>query len=522
MTAIQSLQYPNLTTMIYLLLLPIAYFLVKAIYNLFFHPLSRFPGPTLGIISRVPYVRSLYQGDFHQAIKALHEQYGPIVRVSANELSITDAKAWQDIYGYHKQKPNFPKNPTWMRPSVNGTNSIIASSNADHSRIRRLLAHAFSEKALRGQEPLLQSYVDLLIARLREKAKTSANHTANVDIVQWFNFTTFDITGDLSFGESFHCLENGIYHPWISMLFGNFKAVTLGVACRMLPGFETLLHWVLPKDVMQKRIDHFELARGKVHKRIKQGDDPRKPDFMSYVLRYNDEKGMTVPEIEATFSTLIIAGSETTATALSGIVHHLFKSLKSLEELTIEIRSSFKRDSDITLDHVTRLPFLNAVIEEGLRLCPPVPSILPRLVPPEGAYVCGYWLPGNTEISIPQYASSRSTTNFSNPNSFIPHRWLQIPDPSGLQLLPFASSLSIPPPSPQNVHNPVAFNPFSIGPRNCIGRNLAYLEMRLILVKLIWNFDLVPVRKVGEWGDQKTYILWQKEPLEVGLRNVER
>ena len=127
-----------------------------------------------------------------------------------------------------------------------------------------------------------------------------------------------------------------------------------------------------------------------------------------------------------------------------------------------------------------------------------------------------------TEISIPQYASFRSTTNFSNPNSFIPHRWLQIPDPSSLQLLPFASSLSIPPPSPQDVHNLTAFNPFSIGPRNCIGKNLAYLEMRLILAKLIWNFNLVPVGKVGEWGDQKTYVLWEKEPLEVGLREVKR
>ena len=271
--------------------------------------------------------------------------------------------------------------------------------------MRRLLAHGFSEKALRAQEPLLQSYVDLLIAQLRKRTSESVNHQANVDIVQWFNFTTFDIAGDLTFGESFHCLEEANYHPWVAILFLSFKAITLTTSCRLLPGFSTLLNWMMPKSIMQKRKDHFELATNRVHKRLEQGDNPQRPDFMTYVVRYNDEKGVTVPEIEATFSLLVIAGSETTATALSGMATYLLQSSQSLHTLTMEIRQSFKRESEITLDRVTKLPFLNAVIEEGLRLCPPVPSLLPRLVPTGGAIVCGNLIPGGVRFappSIPQ------------------------------------------------------------------------------------------------------------------------
>lgn len=103
---------------------------------------------------------------------------------------------------------------------------------------------------------------------------------------------------------------------------------------------------------------------------------------------------MTVPEIEATFSVLVIAGSETTAIVMSGIMSYLLKSPESLKELVAEIRGAFTHDEEMTVDRVTKLPFLNAVIEEGLRLCPPVPAILPRWVPPEGDFVCGEWLPG--------------------------------------------------------------------------------------------------------------------------------
>lgn len=106
----------------------------------------------------------------------------------------------------------------------NGVPSIlIANDVVDHSRIRRLLANAFSEKAPHEQKPLLQQYVDLLIASVRVRAIAGES----IDISDWLSFTTFDIIGDLSYGEWFNCLQCAVYHFWVTILFDIFKASAL-------------------------------------------------------------------------------------------------------------------------------------------------------------------------------------------------------------------------------------------------------------------------------------------------------
>lgn len=476
----------------------IVYFALAAIHNLYFHSLSRFPGPPLWAVSRIPYAYSLLKGDLTQRTQELHEHYGKVVRLAPNELSFIDGQAWQDIYNHHQGRPNFPKNPLWMVPGDNGIHSILSANNADHARYRRLLAHAFSEKALHEQEYLPLAYIDLLTRRLRGIISSSENHGAVVDIVKWLNFTTFDIVGDLALGESFHCLEESKYHGWVSILFTQFKAAGLFMSLRFFE-LDKLLLMVLPKSLLKKRAEHAKYSKDRIHHRLaqgKEGADSQRNDFMTYVLRYNDEKGMTVPEIEQTFRVLVVAGSETTGTALSGILGNLLQSPDAMEKITNEIRQSFKSASEICANRVSNLPYLNAVIEEGLRLCTPVALGLPRVVPTGGAEVSGQWLPGGTFVSCPGYASNRSVLNFPNsPSKFDPWRWL-----------------------PPSKASSSAFNPFSLGPRNCLGRNLAYLEMRLILAHLLWNFDLEAEDEAWKWEDQKTWILWEKKPLNVKIR----
>ena len=150
--------------------------------NLYRHLLSRFPGPRLWAISRIPYVWTLIKGDLTQRTHDLHERYGPIVRLAPNEPSFIDGQAWRDIYDHHQGRPNFPKNPLWMAPGDDGIHSILSANDADHARYRRLLSHAFSEKALRQQEDLIQSYIALLVQRLRTRA--SSTKLAVIDIVQ--------------------------------------------------------------------------------------------------------------------------------------------------------------------------------------------------------------------------------------------------------------------------------------------------------------------------------------------------
>ena len=383
------------------------YLIALTTYNLYFHPLSKYPGPKIWAISRIPYALSLASGNLHTKVKQIHDQYGEMVRLAPNEVSFINAQAWQDIHGHHT---NFPKSPRWIPPQANGYNSIVAAIGADHLRYRRLLTHAFSEKALREQEPILQSYVNLFISRLRELAATSPQAVAVVDIVEWYNFTTFDIIGDLAFNESFHCLDESRYHPWVKTLFNHFRMIALGASCRLLPPLDKLLQLALPKDAMRRRMEHFNSAKAKLHRRIAEGESASRKDFMSYVLKYNDEKGMSVPEMEATFSFLIVAGSETTGTALSGITNSLVKDPERLRKLTAEIRESFADASEMSIDKLSRLPYLGAVIEEGLRLCPPVAVGVPRMVPAGGATVCGHWFPANVSSPLDRPGSNPSNS----------------------------------------------------------------------------------------------------------------
>ena len=120
---------------------------------------------------------------------------------------------------------------------------------------------------------------------------------------------------------------------------------------------------------------------------------------ISYILRHNDEKGMTREEIIVNCGTLIIAGSETTATLLSGATFHLLKNPGALKKVTNEVRTAFATQADITFTSVNQLPYLIACLQESLRVYPPVPNILPRRTEPEGDFINGRAIPGNVQAS---------------------------------------------------------------------------------------------------------------------------
>lgn len=125
-----------------------------------------------------------------------------------NELAFNTPRAFEDIYGHRIGLVNMDKDPIHVGAveAIPGATNLTMAPKAHHSRQRRALAHAFSKQALLEQEPILIDYVDKFVRNLRRMARegTPAN------MVSWFNFCTFDIIGDLSFGEPFGCLEEGM------------------------------------------------------------------------------------------------------------------------------------------------------------------------------------------------------------------------------------------------------------------------------------------------------------------------
>ncbi|ESZ91765.1 cytochrome P450 monooxygenase [Sclerotinia borealis F-4128] len=479
----------------------ILYGLCTVIHNIYFHPLSKFPGPKLFVASRIFSVREVLRGELPQKIAAFHEIYGEVVRTAPDEVSFTSPQAFQDIYAKRNGKPSFPKDPIQYNSPTTRVSSILnVSSDKDHGRYRRLLAHAFSEKALREQEPLIKHYVDLLIKRLHENA---ANGSQNM--VNWYNFTTFDIIGDLTFGESFGCLDGSDYHPWVSFLFRSFKAASfIAAAKRFCPIVKMALDMLIPKKLLEQRKSHQSLTHEKVQARLERKTERK--DFMTFIVRHNDmETGMSVQEIKATSGVLMLAGSETTATLLSAVTYYLLAPGNEhiLKKLVKEVRTTFKSEEEIDMVSVNKLRYQLAVLDETMRIHPPAPFGSPRVVPGDGQWVSGYWVPGGTNISCVIYAAQRQSANFKNPDKFAPERWLDDPEYAGDER--------------------GAFQPFNLGPRNCIGRNLAYAEMRLILARVIWNFDLELADESKSWAkNMKIFLLWEKPPLYVNLKLVVR
>ncbi|KAF2749096.1 cytochrome P450 [Sporormia fimetaria CBS 119925] len=494
----------------------VVYFIVQSIYRLTLHPLARFPGPLLWRISPVPSIISLLRGRIAFDYKIMHDKYGPVIRVMPNELSFSSPKAWEDIYGHRVGLPNMDKDPIHVGAveAIPGATNLTMAPDAHHARQRRALAHAFSKQALLEQEPILKGYVDLFITKLRELAHKG--QPANM--VSWYNFCTFDIIGDLSFGEPFGCLEEGEGGEsanWVVLIYESIKAGALEQATRRFatPGSwaQKFLLWCIPSIIRERRYKHLRNSTEKCVRRMNTKTEHR--DFIWYILKQREKKNeVSDNEVIMNAALFIVAGSETTATELCGLTNHLLRNPHHLKRLTDEIRGAIKTEADINMDVLGNLPFMNACIEEGLRIFPPVPVGLLRTVPKGGSIIDGHPVPGDTSVCVSSWAASHSTKNFVDPDVFAPERFLE----------------SEPTHSHYNADIRKAAQPFSLGPRGCIGRNLTYVELRLILGALLWNFDLELADGAPLWDPKnefeglKAYNTWEKSPLMVKLTDVRR
>lgn len=318
-------------------------------------------------------------------VRHIHDKYGPIVRIAPNELSYTAASAWKDIYGSKAGQPENPKDLAALPvPHEGQAVNMIRAENADHTRHRRLMSHAFSTKALEEQLPVIASYVDLLIQRLKENAAHPQ------DMVAWYNWTTFDIIGDLTFGESFHGLRDQRWHPWVESIVEGLQA---GVYVNALHryGLEKFLKYLIPKAMREKFDQLFIYTKKMVASRMESGTE--RPDFMSHIMRHDkDGRQMSREEIEANAEILVMAGSETTATLLSGATYYLCMNPQQLKKVTAEVRDAFESDQDITAPRLSKLENLLAVLLESSRLYPPIPGSLPRIIV-NGDTIAGQWVP---------------------------------------------------------------------------------------------------------------------------------
>jgi len=280
---------------------------------------------------------------------------------------------------------------------------------------------------------------------------------------------------------------------------GLAKAQTMLTVITALPVVSSLVHLLLGGFILRARQDHFKYSTDRVDRRL--AKKTTRPDIWTQVLRQEGDRALSVGEMHSNADLFMIAGTETTATLVSGLLYYLLMNPEKMNKLQDEIRGAFTTKEDINMGQLAQLRYLNACVEEGLRTYPPVSIGLPRVTPPGGTAICGEWIPANISVYVSPYSAYHSPTNFRNPDEFIPERWI----------------------SPEyDSDNKGAFQPFSVGPRNCLGKNLAYHEMRLILATVLYRFDMSLCAESKAWNNQKVYAFWERHPLMVTLSLPDR
>ncbi|KAK0649210.1 cytochrome P450 [Cercophora newfieldiana] len=291
------------------------YYLLRTIYNLYFHPLAKLPSWSA---SHIPFAWSIFRGSYVSRIFELHRKYGPVLRIAPDAVCFAQAEAWNEILQPPPgQAETILKDEIWFKPQPGMASSLSQDTKpATHAYIKKGLLPAFTARALRAQEPFIQIYVNLLVERLREVTALSAAEKATAEL----NWTVFDIFGDLGFGESFGSLEHSRYHPWVSIIFSNIKGIALLRAVSYFPLLESILEMCIPDSIKKMQRDHIQFIKDKIERRLNY--EFQRPDNMSHV--YGDVKGgkeerLADDTITAVFWELVLAGNETTATTFDTV-----------------------------------------------------------------------------------------------------------------------------------------------------------------------------------------------------------
>ncbi|CEL09163.1 hypothetical protein ASPCAL12303 [Aspergillus calidoustus] len=497
--------------MLVLALLPLS-LLLLLIYTLtrYIHDpksLRRFPSPSIAGLTPLWSMYHSWSATQTAAIYAAHKSLGPIVRIAPNHISFTDPAAYRDIYGHGAslRKDDFYSHIADGNPSV-----AQATEKSVHAGKRRALAHVFSAREVVRLEPRVVKCVEGLCAVVEGKARgvNVRSRDGNpgdeypfrvqdgaFDIRPWLNMFGYDAISAMLFTNGYNFLSTGNDLCQSVDEHGNVTTVHAMESFHSASHFNTVLAQLpLPLYKAGRRAlffmrgnkagaDFAGMARAMVQARLK--NRPAEPDLFSFFPIEPSEKrpeGMPVNEVIAECATMLDAGNDTTQATLTGAIYHLAKNpekqAKLYHALAAAVPEDYRGNPFLVLPStiLKEIPYLRAVLEENWRCRPPVARGLPRRTTGEGANIAGHFIPAGVTVSAPIHAIHRDESLFRDPEEFIPERWLATDGDSDVDRK-----------EAQNLKNFCI--PFSLGPRACIGRNLAYMEVSIVVAALVLNFE---------------------------------
>lgn len=461
------------------LLFDLCYFSVLAssiaIYRLSYHPLRKYPGPVLGKLSKFHFSYICGTGNSHRYLEALHRKYGDIVRYGPNELSFINPEDVTFIHG--AQSFNIRRGPWYDgNPGRAGHNTLVMASTRNvenHKLRRRIWNRGFTANALKTYESRMIEVTDRLIAHCERRDGSIIDISGDID-----NFS-FDVVGDLGFGEDFGMIEgtNKESLEWARLLHSYMRMLSV---IRPVPWFKELYKW-LPIDRQRKKngLAFVQFTTKQFEARYHRGQEAG-GDIFEYLLLPDPKSGTQLSKTQVAEESIVVVvgGADTTSICLTFAFYYLLMNPDKYRRLQEEVDSVWDGTSELDGQQLVpaRAPFLNAVINESLRLAEPDPNGNQRSTPKGGAVVNGKFIPGFTQLSIHKWTMQRDERNFTKALDFIPERWID-EERENMDL---------------HNHNIKAYMPFGAGIYSCVGKPLALLEMRLFITRFMRKLELAP------------------------------
>ncbi|KAF8352010.1 cytochrome P450 monooxygenase [Amanita rubescens] len=458
------------------------------------------PGPFLAKFSHLwlGYVSKM--GHRSDSVHKAHQKYGaPSFALPPTTSPSLTQEALNSIYGHGNGalKSDFYDAFVSIRRGVFNTRD-----RTEHTRKRKIISHIFSQKNVLEFEPHLKRHVHQLIKRWDQFYDLALKGMSGNDgeggwegrdgrlylnVLPWVNYLAFDIIGDLSFGAPFgiqQALMNSYGKQEIDSDILNGRgdfSMCIGVLppswrpiVSKLPGYR------FGTDCVRYLAGISIMA---VAKRLANPTD--RNDLLSKLQNGRDDEGkpLGAEELTAEAQTFLIAGSDSSANSITAIIYHIASNPRVQEKLQKELDDHLEAEDDVVApaDQVKLLPYLDACVNEALRVHTTSGIGLPRVAPKGGLTVSGQHFVEGTILSVPSYTIHRDVNVWGEDvEVFRPERWFER-DQSAMQK---------------------TLNTFSVGPRACVGRNLAMMEMRIVTASLFRRYSFVlerPDEQVEVW-----------------------
>lgn len=439
-----------------LLVLGLSILFISYIWTFLTSPLRKIPGPKLASFSSLAIKWHEFHANRTRYVHRLHEIYGPVVRLAPNEVSFASVEGVKEIYT--SGGSGYDKTEFYNLFRVYGKRTMFSTLNKnDHAKKKRILADRYANTnimrsvSLDGIKERSDRFID----------QCSASVGGTLDIFHYLHAYAFD------------CISHHLFHPYGSDAIRNqddaeiMKEVTFddSLQNRLIQYYNPTLHGLIGGllSIFAKPRET-PLADDLVLSATAKTD----PATFTLLSRM-EEKGHDLEHLDMAAECLdhMAAGIDTTGDALCFLMWEI--SQPRSRNVQKRLQEEIQAHRDTTPD---RLPYLEAVVLEGLRCFPAIPMSLPRYVPSGGRTVDGYFIPEKTIVSSQAFSTHRINQDvFPEPNAFNPDRWLDATGDKERKQLFFA---------------------FASGGRGCVGKHLALAEMKTLLVDVYSRFTTLP------------------------------